>query len=55
LKTIDLDIRPIRHWTAPPVRTHVFLCMLAYHVESHLRGALAPLLSCAVRKRKTSG
>jgi transposase len=44
LKTTDLDIRPIRHWTAPRVRAHVFLCMLAYHVEWHLRKALAPLL-----------
>lgn len=44
LKTVDLDIRPIRHWAAPRVRAHVFLCMLAYHVEWHLRRALAPLL-----------
>jgi transposase len=44
LKTVDLDIRPIHHWTAPRVRAHVFLCMLAYHVEWHLRGALAKLL-----------
>lgn len=44
LKTVDLDIRPIRHWTADRVRSHVFLCMLAYHVEWHLRDALAPLL-----------
>jgi hypothetical protein len=44
LKTVDLDIRPIRHWTAERVRAHVFLCMLAYHVEWHLRRALAPLL-----------
>ena len=44
MKTVDLDIRPIRHWTAPRVRAHVFLCMLAYHVEWHLRDALAPLL-----------
>lgn len=44
LKSLDLDIRPIRHWTAPRVRAHVFLCMLAYHVEWHLREALAPLL-----------
>jgi transposase len=44
LKTIDLDIRPIRHWTPKRVRAHVFLCMLAYHVEWHLRDALAPLL-----------
>jgi transposase len=44
LKTVDLEIRPIRHWTADRVRAHVFLCMLAYHVEWHLREALAPLL-----------
>ena len=44
MKTIDLEIRPIRHWTAQHVRAHVFLCMLAYHLEWHLREALAPLL-----------
>jgi hypothetical protein len=44
LKTVDLDIRPIRHWSPDRVRAHVFLCMLAYHVEWHLRQALAPLL-----------
>jgi transposase len=44
LKTIDLEIRPIRHWMAHRVRAHVFLCMLAYHVEWFLREALAPLL-----------
>jgi hypothetical protein len=44
LKTGDLAIRPVRHWTPDRVRAHVFLCMLAYHVEWHLRQALAPLL-----------
>jgi len=44
LKSVDLDIRPIRHWTADRVRAHVFLCMLAYYVEWHLRQLLAPLL-----------
>jgi hypothetical protein len=44
LKTVDLEIRPIRHWSADRVRAHVFLCMLAYHVEWHLRRTLAPLL-----------
>ena len=29
LKTIDLDLRPIRHYTDTRVRAHVFLCMLA--------------------------
>ncbi|MCP4382713.1 MAG: transposase, partial [Hyphomicrobiales bacterium] len=44
LKTSDLEIRPVRHWTAQRVRAHVFLCMLAYHVEWHLTSKLAPIL-----------
>jgi hypothetical protein len=44
LKTTDLDIRPIYHWVSPRVRAHVFLCMLAYHLEWHMRQALAPVL-----------
>ncbi|MEQ9185961.1 MAG: IS1634 family transposase [Thalassobaculaceae bacterium] len=44
LKTVDLEIRPVFHWTAPRVRAHVLLCMLAYYVEFHMRRALAPIL-----------
>lgn len=44
LKTVDLQIRPIYHWLADRVRAHVFLCMLAYHVEWHMRARLAPML-----------
>ena len=44
LKTIDLEIRPVFHWTAPRVRAHVLLCMLAYYVEFHMRQRLAPIL-----------
>jgi hypothetical protein len=44
LKTVDLRVRPIFHWNAPRVRAHVFLCMLAYLVEHHMRAKLAPLL-----------
>jgi len=44
LKTVDLEIRPIFHWAAPRVRAHVFLCMLAYHVEHAMRAKLAPML-----------
>jgi len=44
LKTDGLEVRPIRHWMPERVRAHVFVCMLAYHVEWHLRQALAPLL-----------
>lgn len=43
-KTIDLKVRPIGHRLANRVRAHIFLCMLAYYVEWHLRQALAPLL-----------
>lgn len=44
LKQTDLQIRPIRHRTEDHVRAHIFLCMLAYYVDWHLRRALAPLL-----------
>lgn len=44
LKTVDLHVRPIHHRLVPRVRAHVFLCMLAYYVEWHMRQALAPLL-----------
>jgi len=43
-KTVDLKIRPIYHRLADRVRSHVFLCMLAYYVEWHMRAALAPIL-----------
>ena len=44
LKTVDLKVRPIFHRLDKRVRAHVFLCMLAYHVEWHMRRALAPIL-----------
>jgi transposase len=37
LKTIDLKVRPIHHRTADRVRAHIFLCLLAYYVEWHMR------------------
>jgi transposase len=44
IKTTDLKIRPVFHYTADRVRSHIFLCMLAYYVEWHMREALAPML-----------
>lgn len=44
LKTTDLKIRPIFHRTADHVRAHIFLCMLSYYLEWHLRKVWAPLL-----------
>jgi transposase len=44
LKSVDLKIRPIYHHLADRVKAHVFLCMLSYYVEWHMRRALAPML-----------
>ena len=44
LKTVDLHVRPIHHRTANRVRAHLFLCVLAYYVEWHLREAWRALL-----------
>ncbi|MGH9028370.1 MAG: IS1634 family transposase [Acidimicrobiales bacterium] len=43
MKAIDLDLRPIYHYTEDRVRAHVFVCMLAAYLLWHLRKALAPL------------
>jgi hypothetical protein len=43
MKTVDLELRPVFHWTSPRVRAHVLLCMLAYYLEWHMRQRLAPL------------
>jgi transposase len=58
IKTIDLKIRPVFHYTADRVRSHVFLCMLAYYVEWHMREALAlnhPLIPERERWHRTAG
>ena len=44
IKTVDLNVRPVFHYSEQRVRAHVFLCMLAYYVEWHLRARLKPML-----------
>ena len=44
MKSVDLQVRPIYHRTEERVKAHLFICMLAYYVEWHLREAWAPLL-----------
>jgi transposase len=59
IKTVDLKLRPIHHHLADRVRAHVFICMLAYYVEWHMRRALAPMLfedddkPAAARRRRS--
>ena len=44
LKTVDLKVRPIHHRLENRVRAHIFLCMLAYYVEWHMREAWRELM-----------
>jgi transposase len=44
IKTVDLNVRPVYHWLEGRVRAHVFLCMLAYYLEWHMRQCLAAML-----------
>ena len=44
IKTMDLEVRPIRHYQEQRVRSHLFLCMLAYYVKWHMMEAWRPLL-----------
>ncbi len=44
IKTVDLNVRPVFHYSEPRVRAHVFLCMLAYYVGWHMRARLKPML-----------
>ena len=44
LKTVDLSLRPIYHRSDERIRSHVFICMLAYYVEWHMREKLRPVL-----------
>ena len=44
IKTMDLKVRPIHHHLEGRVRAHIFLCMLAYYVEWHMRQAWRELM-----------
>ncbi len=43
-KTIDLNVRPIYHYKDERVKAHIFLCMLAYYVEWHMKEKLKSML-----------
>jgi hypothetical protein len=44
LKSLELLVRPIHHRVEQRVKAHIFLCLLAYYVQWHLKRAWAPLL-----------
>ena len=43
-KGVDILVRPIHHRATDRVKAHIFLCMLTYYVEWHMRRALSPLM-----------
>ena len=45
LKTTQLEIRPVYHKTDERIRSHIFLCMLAYYLQWHIEQRLAPLFA----------
>ena len=45
LKTVQLEIRPVYHKSDERIRSHVFLCMLAYYLQWHMEQRLAPLFA----------
>src|SRR4029077_12041495 len=52
LKTVDLELRPVFHWTAPRVRVHVLLFMLAYYLQVAHASEPRP---AAVRRARSGG
>jgi hypothetical protein len=44
IKSVELKVRPSYHWKDDRMRAPVFLCLLAYYLERHLRADLAELL-----------
>lgn len=45
IKTVQLEVRPVYHKLDRRIRSHVFLCMLAYYLQWHMKQRLAPLFA----------
>ncbi|MEE9395614.1 MAG: IS1634 family transposase [Methylococcales bacterium] len=52
LKTVQLEIRPVYHKNDDRIRCHVFLCMLAYYLQWHMKQRLAPLFKADGKNRE---
>src|SRR5262245_2923126 len=45
LKTVQLEVRPVFHKTDDRIRSHVFLCTLAYYLQWHFKQRLEPFFA----------
>ena len=43
LKTVQLEVRPVYHKKDDRIRSHVFICLLAYYLQWHATQRLNPL------------
>lgn len=54
-KSVDIRVRPIHHFKENRVRAHIFICMLTYYVERHMRNACAEILFTDTDKPQRTG
>lgn len=52
LKTVQLEVRPVYHKTDDRIKCHVFICMLAYYLQWHMKKRLKPLFESDGKGRK---
>ena len=45
LKTVSLEMRPVFHKRDDRIRSHVFVCLLAYYLQWHVQQRLKPLFA----------
>ena len=45
IKTVQLEVRPVYHKLDRRIHSHVFLCMLTYYIQWHMKQRLAPLFA----------
>jgi transposase len=55
LKTVQLEVRPVFHKTDDRIRSHVFLCTLAYYLQWHFKQRLGPFFAADGTKKIESG
>ena len=51
MKTTHLHVRPVYHKSDSRIRSHLFLCMLSYYLQWHMRQRLKPLFDLDLKNK----
>lgn len=51
MKTTHLHVRPVYHKSDSRIRSHLFLCMLSYYLQWHMRQRLKPLFDSDLKNK----